>query len=259
MKARWEMPLDGGARALGRYRFRRGLRRVLAVAALVALSWAGFEGWREWLRASDPEWRFAEEVLLGRSGSGEGGAVRRWVHPVIVTLVDATDEDAEIVAEVIADLNAALDGTGMSLRLGDPGMAHVRLMFRPHSSFWRIVEGLGGGIELPTDPDDPASGFFQTTTAASEAITGAVAVVDSGLDALERRRTIIHELTHTLGFMGHSDTVPESAVFARGRAYSQAVRLASVDRNILRLLYVGLQPGDGWMSTRLAYWRSRAE
>ncbi len=178
---------------------------------------------------------------------GENRVVTRWAKSPTVTAVNATEEDIQVIGKLVSELNEVLHGSGISIRQGDGDENEIRIIFTLKKSIPRLAEELGGHHV------QEGTGYFVAYPNDRFEIERAVAVIGSELTGNDRRATIVHELTHTLGLMGHSPVFPESAVFASKTKTSSASRLAPIDRKLIRFLYLQLNPGDRWEEVRWAF------
>ena len=105
------------------------------------------------------------------------------------------------------------------------------------------------------EPFPPVAGFHLIWPGERFDVATAVAVVSAELGDAERRAAIVHQLLHVLGLRGDSGVFPESATFSEAERRSTATALAPIDRRLLRLLYMNLEPADGWSELRTAYRR----
>ena len=221
---------------------------VAVVAAVAAAPYALSETYRAVLRW-DPEWRFVEEVLLRRASGGEQPIVVRWAAPPRIALVDATAEDEAFVRTLVTSLDELFDGSGVSLRLVEPSKSNFQVYFATRDKFDRLAVNLGA------DPDPSGTGFYLIWPSESFDITAAVAVVGAELTAAERQAAILHQLAHALGLRGDTAVFPESAVFSEADRRSTVTSLSPIDRKLLRLLYINLEPANGWSELRTAFRR----
>ncbi len=231
-----------------RRRLRVCLYVAAAVVAIAALPYATVEAYRAYLRL-DPEWRFVEEVILQPAPGGARPMVIRWTTSPRIALVNAVAEDDAFVRTVLPTLNEVLDGSGVSLRLAAAGEGDVQLYFAKRPTFERLARN------FEAEPFPPVAGFHLIWPGERFDVATAVAVVSAELGDAERRAAIVHQLLHVLGLRGDSGVFPESATFSEAERRSTATALAPIDRRLLRLLYMNLEPADGWSELRAAYRR----
>ena len=226
--------------------WRRYWRVAVVLAVLAAAPFAAFEGYKAWLRL-DPEWRFVERVLLDGKTGGETGIVRRWTRPVTVVVEHAADADRMFIGDVIREINDVIVGSRVYLRVAIAGDRDIDVSFVGDEAFPRIYEQLSG--ELVGE----ARGYAFVWQDDRRQIDQARIVIRNSLDDVNRQAVTVHEFAHAMGVLDHSPAFAESVVYKRGSDNSISVRLSPIDRRLLRLQYMRLHPGAGWLEVRNAY------
>lgn len=209
------------------------------VASLVAPAVAGPD--------SDQAWRFVEQVLLADEFDGPRGVVVRWARPPTIGVVGATPGDRRAVEETVADINDALQGTGISLSFDTAAQSDITVMFTSAENFPNIAWSLGAEYVAGND------GFFWTWWNAGHELTDARVVIAT--EATDRRHALIaQEIVQTLGPSNDSPEFPSSLFYeVAGERWSSATRLAPIDRKLLRFLYDHLKAGDTADDVRRAF------
>lgn len=223
------------------------LRVVVVVAAVFAAPFAAFEGWRASLRL-DPEWRYVEDVLLGWENRGENSGTVRWAKSPTIAVVGASLEDYEFVYDAIGDLNEILAGGNTSVRLVRTTQGDITMRFVPRRTFDTIAEELGRRA-----PPSAASGVFYFWRGDEKETVRSQILVGSDLDQREREATIIHEVAHSMGMVGHTPDYRESSIFHRRGQLSTAIKFPPIDAKLIRFLYARLRPSAEWWEVRRAF------
>lgn len=228
---------------------RKWLRRLSVVAAVVAIIVLPNilrDGYRAVLRL-DTDWRFVEDVVLRDAPGGTHPQVMRWTVAPRIALIDATPADAAAVAVLVAGINEAMAGGGLTVTLTSEIESNIQIFLATPVTFDLLAKN------FEAEPYPPVAGFNLIWPDERFDIATAVAVVDGSLGDGERRAATAHQLAHVLGLRGESDAFSGSVVFGGGVLRSTAVGLSAADRGVLRLLYTRLKSGDGWAAVRAAY------
>ena len=169
------------------------------------------------------------EIAFGTEFGGAPHVVRRWaVGPTIRVNGSPTQEDSATLEQVVAELNALMTTTQISLVESDPA---VELHFAPSAEFPQILPSyISGNV-----------GFFWMWWDASQVLNRSVVLIATDVDAELRCHLIREEVTQMLGLMQDSFKFPESIFY---QAFSRVTAYASVDRAIIEMLYgVHVTPG----------------
>jgi len=169
------------------------------------------------------------EIAFGAEFGGPEPVVRRWaVGPTIRVNGSPTQGDRTTLEQVVAELNALMTTTQISLVEGE---AAVELHFAPSVEFPQILPSYVAGNV----------GFFWVWWDASQVFNRSVVLIATDVDAELRRHLIREEVTQMLGLMQDSFKFPESIFY---QAFSRVTVYASVDRAIIEMLYgVHVTPG----------------
>jgi len=162
------------------------------------------------------------EIAFGAEFGNLEPLVRRWATgPTIRVNGSPTDEDRATLEQVVAELNALMTTTQISLVESDPT---VELHFAPTAQFPDILpQYIQGNI-----------GFFWVWFDARQVLNRSVVLIANDVDAEVRRHLIREEVTQMLGLMQDSFTFPESIFY---QAFSRVSEYASVDRAVIEMLY----------------------
>ena len=192
------------------------------------------------------EFRWAERVLFGTEMGDERDVVVRWVAPVRYVVVGADPRCRSAVVRAFAQLQEVLvDVHPLELAFAGDGDArvgadgHVTLFFTAPRDAAELAERHGGHA-----PSSDADGWFTITWNGDHELTHAIVFVDPELDDVWLAHTVLEEMYQVLGASDDSPMLPESVVCEGAGVVGAADRLARVDRELLRLLYAELRPGD---------------
>ena len=223
----------------------QALLAISLVAALLA--WAPASSRSE----EQGAWQYVEQVLLGK------GSVVRWTEPARLYVRGADESELRQMQDVLRAINGTLGGTKMQVSgpLADTiDYDHaVVVNLQPESFFLRTPITAIRQIENPL----PDTAGRTRTDAPAGIINFSSILVRQGLPLDSTVRTMLHELLHALGLVGHAEgNTVMAASISPGR---ELTALTPLDRKALRFLYLHLQPGDGPAEVRRAFdahWRS---
>lgn len=190
------------------------------------------------------QFRFVRDVLLFREGEAKPSHVVRWTKSLSVSVLIGNSEQKELVASVVRDLAAVIDGVKVSYVFSRDAEAQVVFASR------RIIrrELTKDGV----DPDSEIPGYFRAYSSEGK-IWSATVFIENSQSADELRATVYQELTQILGPMGDSSIFPSSVMYETTTRWSTATALAPIDRKLLRFLYRYLKPGDDEAAVRAAF------
>lgn len=152
---------------------------------------------------------------------GSSDQLWKWQLPITVVVHGGTAADRAAVQAAAATLSGA---SGHSITVVTSG-GNVDLHVVPRAQFDAIIPGAS-----PT-----AVGRFQPTSAGLAGVLGGGKIVVSSDVAQEHRTsTILHELTHMIGLLGHNDAYPASILYP---SYSPQRTFTEQDRFAVAALY----------------------
>ena len=186
----------------------------------------------------DKAWHHVREVLLAAEHGVTNWRVQKWAESPGYLIMGGSDGDAAVAREVIGEINEVLDGTAIELGETDIENALIRLVFAPRDDFGRVAAENGFGYA------DGGVGYTATWADQRNQIRAALVIVATDLGETERRATIVQEICHALGLLGHAPYFPASALYRNGQESSSATELAPIDRRLLRFLYANVWSGS---------------
>lgn len=228
---------------------------AISAAATCFLGLVGLLAYLSFPKPVDQEWQHVARVLLRGEFEYRAPTVARYAKPVRIGLLDATAEDRAAVAELVADLNVLVAGSGVAFSIGEFGKSEISAGFESLAAFPNVARFLN----LPYVPGN--SGVFWPYAMEDGALAGATILISNDSSGSLRRHIIFEEIYQSLGPHNDSPLYPESIVYERDGDGGSATRLADIDRKLLRFLYLHLKPGDGIAEVRRAYdahWRDLA-
>lgn len=192
------------------------------------------------------EYDWAKTVLLGTEVGDSRDAVVRWQHPVRYLVVDAPARVRRAVNAAFVQLQEALRGSLRlelehinvgDARIGSNGFVTVFAKAPRHAA--ALAERYGAQL-----PQAEADGWFTIIWNRSFELTRALVFVAPDLTDKWLRHTALEEMFQALGPSNDSPSIRDSLLFESSTTAGSHDRLARVDRQVLWLLYRGLQPGD---------------
>ena len=188
--------------------------------------------------AKERAWNHVKTVLMSSEYGGRSGVIERWVHSPSISIVGASKPDQLFLQELISNWNQILAESPVQLRHSGDLRADIGVIFSEQANFAEISAMYGFRIV------DGGVGFAGMLVDHRHHTRMALVLIDKSLSEQERRATIAQELYHSLGPVNDSPYFPSSVFFEDRDIPSTATELALVDRKLLKLLYLHLEPGD---------------
>lgn len=197
---------------------------------------------------------WAEDVLLGAEVGARRDVVVRWVEPVRFVCVAAPEPVRRAVEAAFEELRWALDGLH-ELSLEHVGEHDARIGADGYATVFALAPAQASVLaeRYEAEPPDPtADGWFTIRWNGAHELIRATVFVEPGLPPAWLRHTVLEEMFHCLGVSNDSAREPDSVVYEDRGRYGRHQRLGRIDREVLRMLYGRLRPGDGADAIRLA-------
>lgn len=181
-----------------------------------------------------------EDVTLGAEFFGTDSLVKRWTHPIRISVVEGSSSSLPDLRDVVSQLNAALASTSMRVDLLSDGnrSADLWIHVAPLSRFHEIAQA--NGFQYA----DGNWGYAYTFWNGQKELTKAhVLLASDKLKGAQLRHFTFEEITHCLGPLKDSPVYPDSVLYAAGTDNGNASRLSATDQQMLGFLYSHLTPG----------------
>lgn len=222
----------------------------LAILLLTCVAWDQLyvcAGVAEETESGGQEWNHIKTVLMSAEYGGRSGVVERWNRSPLITAVGASKTDQAYIESLIMSWNQILAETPIQLKYTNDARADIGIIFADRANFKEISAIYGFQIV------EGGVGFAGTIVDNQHHMRMGLVLIDNKLLDHERKATIAQELYHTLGPINDSPYFPASVVFEDETMPSSAIKLADVDRKLLKFLYAYLKPGDLQSDTREAF------
>jgi len=150
-----------------------------------------------------------------------------------------------VVSGAVGELNRILSDSGFALRFTREDTADIEITF-------------GSDEELrlwnpEIDADTEADGYSMWQIDQDDALHSAKIFVVRSLEPGRKWGTVLHELGHSVGIVGHTDRYGSSLFHTEFGWGSLSDGYSSDDRKVLRFLYQHLQPSAGKSEVRAAF------
>ncbi len=185
------------------------------------------------------DWAFVKDVLLGDELGIDVGSVEKWREPVVFHVSVGDGKTKRMTRRAIAEIDAALHGTGMGVGEGPSG-SNVVIEFRP-------LRDLSKTKALHGCPNVPTYDAFACTWHENDQTTRrGVIAVRSDMPDEEIYSALVEEMVQTLGPRNDSTVFRDSLFYQDhlGFAPDWPKQFATRDKKLLRFLYLHLEPGD---------------
>ena len=189
---------------------------------------------------------WVEEVLLGRESGDVRNAVVRWATPVRFLLVAAPQRVQRAVEHAFSCLDEAI-GDAHDLQLVQVAEDDPRIGKVGYVTIFAAAPRQAGALALQhgaQSPEPDADGWFTIVWNPRLELLRAVVFLDPELDEPWLRDTALEEMFQSLGPSNDSPRIQDSLLFESSKLVGCLDHLARVDRQVLRLLYCELKPGD---------------
>lgn len=184
--------------------------------------------------------QFVEDVTLGAEFFGTDSSLKRWTHPIRVSVVEGSSSSLPDLRDVVSQLNAALAGTSMRVDLLPDGnkSADLWIHVAPLARFDAIATANGFQYAAGN------WGYAYTFWNGQKELTKAhVLLASDKLKGAQLRHYSFEELTHCLGPLKDSAVYPDSVLYAAGANNGNATRLSATDKLLLRFIYTHTSAG----------------
>ena len=192
------------------------------------------------------EYDWAKNVLMGAEIGDARGAVVRWQHPARYLVVAAPPRVREAVDAAFSLLQEALRGS-LQMEIEHVAAEDRRIGCEGFITLFAIAPCDAAALAKQHGAQEPqadADGWFTIVWNRSFELTRAVVFVAPDLTERWLRHTALEEMFQALGPSNDSAMIKDSLLFESTTTAGSHDHLARVDRQVLRLLYRGLQPGD---------------
>jgi hypothetical protein len=185
--------------------------------------------------------QFVQEAALGSEFYNAGDIVKRWTHPIRMSVVEGKSAALPDLNEVVVQLNAAFASTFMRVSLAPDGdrTADLWIHVAPLATFDAIAAA--NGFKYAPGNWGYAYAFWNGQ---HELTKAHVLLASDKLREPQLRHFTFEEITHAMGPLRDSKVFPDSVLYQAGTNNGNAARLSSVDQQMLRFLYAHLSPGN---------------
>jgi hypothetical protein len=176
---------------------------------------------------------YLQEIAFGFEYGSASEVIRKWlVNPRLQVFGNPGVEDLAVLADVVSDLNALMEGVQIEMVDSDPT---VEVHFAPVAQFPTILPSYVAGN----------LGFFSVWTGNDFWIDRSVVLLATdAVSQAGRTHLIREEVTQMLGLARDSYRYPESIFY---QAWSTTDAYAPIDEVLIEMLYrPTLQPGMGY-------------
>lgn len=194
----------------------------------------------------DLEYDWAKNVLMGAEIGDDRGAVVRWQQPARYLVVSAPPRLRQAVNAAFSLLQEALRGS-LEMEIEHVFSGDNRIGCEGYITLFAIAPCDAGALAQQHGaqvPQADADGWFTIAWNRSFELTRAVVFVAPDLTDKWLRHTALEEMFQALGPSNDSAMIEDSLLFESSTTAGSHGHLARVDRQVLRLLYQSLQPGD---------------
>jgi len=202
--------------------------------------------------SASTDWGFVSDILL-RADSDTGPVVWRWKHPPTVTVKVGSAEEIAAVKGAVWEVNQLLSDTNMGVHYSnDSSQGDIEFTFVSRAEFAKHRAVTWEHKELIN-----IKGFWLPNQRERGRLDNASIVVFTNQSEGSKWGTILHELGHSLGLVGHSSHYLSSLYFKNHNGGSISDGFSSDDRKLLRFLYSHLEAGYDEIKTREifdSYW-----
>jgi len=200
--------------------------------------------------AACSDWDYVDDLLLD---NGQNEAVLRWDHAPSVGTQNGNPKEIDMLADAVDATNQLMTGIGFALRFRHADTANIKVTFGSREELALLIPD--------TDVDAEAEGYA-TWNIQNHKLYSANIYVVRNLEPGRKWGTILHELGHTLGIIGHTDGYLSSLFYVELGYGTWSDGYSADDRKLLIFLYEHLQSGDKEPQVRVAfdkYWVLRSD
>lgn len=192
------------------------------------------------------DWDYTSDLLLDDTGMSDEAVVWRWIRTPRVGVKNGTSEQIAAVRIAVSEMNRLLSDTDMNL-LFDESDGDIVVEFISREDVERFAEESGDRELLDVE------GYMIPLGNGEGVLEGARVRVLNNLSAGDTWGTILHELGHAVGMLGHTDRYLSSLYWVEWKWGAFSDGFSTDDRKLLHFLYNYLQPGDTEAEARAAF------
>jgi|GEM_PF-1555126 len=192
----------------------------------------------------DPEHQYIHKILLGTEfGRSQDRVCMRWKEAPKLMVNDPSEKEAEIIRDVVAEVNSSLPEAFRIQMVSDKSEASMHLYFIDKSDFQSTLKTHDISAKVPS----PVNGYFHLNWKRRYELYRSVILIAT--DLLEDKELLHHvvleETTQSLGLANDSDRFTDSVFYENLSTgnWGTAIRLSERDRKLIRLLYGHVEPG----------------
>lgn len=203
---------------------------VNALLAIPVLAGLAFVAGYEECDAECSDWDFVQDLLLADGWS----VARRWAHNPSIAVDSGRPREIAMLGSAVYELNEILDGTGTALKFLPQGPADITVRFLSRAEY---------NADSPDFiMDHKIQGVAHMDFDNSTMQTGEIFVVRD-MQESDQWGTLLHEIGHSIGIIGHTDRYLSSQYHVERGYGSFSGEFSADDKKALRFLYQHISPG----------------
>jgi hypothetical protein len=194
------------------------------------------------------DWDFVRDLLLD---DGDSETIIRWTFAPTVRAVNGSPEEISMLDDAVSKYSEFLSGTGYSPIFTHESTADIEVNFAVREKHKPIVDLETTDGYAQWDYDNEIRRYLNVEI-----------VVFDDLQPGRKWGTILHELGHGMGFIGHTDRYYSSLFHVEMGYGALSDNFSSDDRKAMRFIYEHLELGSDEESVREAFdrhWKISSE
>ena len=205
---------------------------------LVIVFFISYEG----CDAACADWDYVEDLLLD---DGQSKVIHRWDYGPSVTISNGNSQEVDMVIGAVYEVNQLLLNTNFALRFTWEESADIKVTFGSRNE----LNKSNPNYQI----DSNIEGYIMSSVEHDGTLNTASIFVVRNLTPGDKWGTVLHELGHAVGIIGHTDRYYSSLFHINLKGGALSDGFSSDDRKLLSFLYQHLKPGAKEPEVRAAF------